>query len=290
MFDSCPDVLDWVARQVPVIGNSAGSLKQAKDLSFFTLLDGLKIVHPAVQSNLPDKPEHWLSKRVGGYGGLHIRPAILNITPHFENVYFQQKAQGIPISMLFVADGNVSKVIGFNQQLTAPMKNLPYCFAGAISNVILPPAVQKAFECAAIKLTSALGLRGICSIDAILGDEDLWVLELNPRLSATFHLYENLLPLHLQGCAGQLSNLPIKTTTSNAQLILYADEAFGIAKDFAWPDWVADRPTAASHDSSVRISPHAPIFSVLASAESAALAYDLLFKRAKKLKKLLNLN
>ena len=297
LFDNCPDVLNWVATQLPVIGHSAEVLKKAKDFSFFALLDSLNIAHPEVQISLPSQPENWLSKQIGGCGGMHIQPAFA-AKPGY---YFQQIQAGTSVSMLFMADGRSVKAIGFNQQLIAPTKSLAYRFAGAVSNVALQPNIHKAFEYAAQALTNALHLRGVCSLDAIVGKdsaegENVWVLELNPRLSATFHLYENLLLLHLQACAGQLclSNVPtisVKMNSSNAQLILYADEALNIPKNFAWPSWVVDIPTVESHDSniksSVKISQRMPICTVLASAESAELAHSLVLQRAQKLTEML---
>jgi predicted ATP-grasp superfamily ATP-dependent carboligase len=291
LFDNCPDVLDWVAKRVPVIGNSAEVLKLVKDFSFFALLDSLNISHPEVQLDFPESPERWLSKQIGGCGGLHIQSAHLETSSDFNHTYFQQKLAGTPVSMLFVADGNTTHLIGFNQQLTAPTTVLPYRFAGAISNVALQPTARKKFEQAAQKLTGALSLRGICSLDAILDGGDVWALELNPRLSATFNLYENLLPLHLEGCVGHSQNISIETNSSHAQLILYADEALAIPEGFVWPSWVADIPTYESCDfdikTGVKISQNMPICSVMASGESAEQAHALLLERAEKLTELL---
>lgn len=288
LFDGCPDLLAWVAKQVPVFGNSADVLKQAKDFSFFCLLDALNIAHPKVQVSLPSQPENWLSKQIGGCGGMHIQPAFA-AKPGY---YFQKIITGTPTSMLFVADGNAAKVIGFNQQLMAPSKKLPYRFAGAISNIALQPNIHEVFEYAAQKLTSVLYLRGICSLDAIIESENVWILELNPRLSASFHLYENLLPLHLQACTGQsclinVPNISIKKSISNAQLILYAVAVLDISKNFSWPSWVTDIPALDIGASSVRINQHMPICSVQASAESAQLAHALVLQRAQKLTEML---
>lgn len=287
VFDGCPHIVDWLAKQLPIFGNSADTLKQAKGFSFFALLDSLNIEHPQVQVNFPDKPEDWLSKQVGGCGGMHVQPLTVKTSKlDLNNTYFQKKQAGTPISMLFVADGQAVHLIGFNQQLTAPTKNLPYRFAGAVSNVTLHPSVHKMFERAAQKLTSALHLRGICSLDAIVQGEDVWMLELNPRLSATFQLYENLLPLHLQSCTSQFSGALVKTNASNAQLILYAEQTLNIPQHFVWPDWVGDIPCAESGDSSVKINQHMPICSVFAQAESAELAQNLVQQRAKQLRDL----
>jgi hypothetical protein len=39
LFDAVPELLNWVATRVPIIGNSAETLKKAKAISFFELLD-----------------------------------------------------------------------------------------------------------------------------------------------------------------------------------------------------------------------------------------------------------
>ena len=232
---------------------------------------------------------NWLSKRLGGTGGTHIKPA----TDNSSGDYFQRKINGKPISMLFVADGKTAQLIGFNEQFIAPTNKMPYRFAGAVGGLILPENIQQQFEHAAQQLTIALGLRGINSLDAIfakdnLTGETLCILELNPRLSATFHLYPNLLTAHLQGCAGELIDIELPANTSNTQLILYADNPVHIAADFAWPNWVADIPAVIDGDSSVIIQKDAPICTVQATANDAETASTLVLQRAKNLRELLN--
>jgi uncharacterized protein len=314
LFDNCPEVLAWVATQVRLLGNVPEVMQVAKSFEFFKLLDELGVQYPEVrlneQNSLPSFPrkresiltlktiskkmdsrfrgnvgekKDWLSKQIGGTGGTHIKPA----TQAKNGDYFQHKIDGKPISMLFVADGKTAQLIGFNEQFIAPTIESPYRFAGAVSNVILADNVQQQFSHAAQKLTSALGLRGICSLDAILAGETLWVLELNPRLSATFHLYSNLLPLHLQGCAGDLKAFQPPQPSANAQLILYADKALAISAYFAWPNWAADIPAVASGETSVKINQDAPICSVLAGADKAEAAHDLVLQRAKTLKEMM---
>ncbi len=288
LFDAEPELLTWIAARVPLIGNAPEVMKAAKEYHFFKLLEDLKIVHPEVRLEFPRNPLDWLSKRLGGTGGTHIRPSSQSISSD----YFQKKRAGKPVSMLFVADGKTAKQIGFNQQFIAPTADMPYRFAGAVSGVTLPAQAQQQFCHAAQQLTAALGLRGINSLDAILDGETLWILELNPRLSATFHLYPNLFPLHIQGCAGDLAGFSLQFKSagvelSSAQLILYADEAVEISFDFVWPDWVADIPSAMDKASSVKIVQYAPICTVLAEAPSADSAHALVLQRAQKLRGML---
>jgi uncharacterized protein len=285
LFDAAPDLLDWIAAQVPLIGNAAEVMRNAKEFGFFSLLGTLKIAHPEVCLELPENTSNWLSKKLGASGGAHIKPA----NQASKGDYFQRKLTGTPISMLFVADGRFARTIGFNQQFVAPMDNMPYRFAGAVNGITLPHNIHVNFEHAAQQLTTTLSLRGINSLDAILDGSLLWILELNPRLSATFHLYENLFSLHMQGCAGSVAAfLPINKS-SRAQLILYADDALEVSSDFVWPDWVADIPAVASKASSVKINQNEPFCTVLAEAENSDAAHALVLQRAKKLREILRL-
>jgi uncharacterized protein len=289
LFDNAADLLAWVAERVPLVGNAPNILKQAKDFSFFKLLDDLGIPHPRVRLTLPKADGNWLAKTLGGSGGLHIRPtnqADLHLIKSRD--YFQEKIAGMPISMLFVANGKTAQTIGFNQQFVAPTVEMPYRFAGAVSNVLIPPNIHAAFEHAAQQLTNALNLRGLNNLDAILDGEKLWILELNPRLSASFHLYENLFSLHLQGVAGDLTTYKAHENAC-AALIIYADDAISIPADFTWPDWTADIPSAEVGESGVKITQNAPVCSVLASAGNAEMAQKLVHQRAEKLRDMLKI-
>lgn len=292
LFDHCPDLLYWVAKRVCLIGNTPDVMQAAKNYSFFKLLDDLEIEHPKVRLTPPDDHD-WLAKKIGGTGGTHIKSVKQAAESGcFQEYYFQKIQAGTPISMLFVADGNTAKTIGFNQQLIAPTSELPYRFAGVVGGIMLPAHIHAAFEQAAQKLTNAFNLRGINSLDAILGsdgsgDEKLWALELNPRLSASFQLYPELLSLHMQGCEGSLDEFLPFINQANAQYILYADKALEIAADFVWPDWVADIPATENEQASVKIGLNEPICSVLVTAENAETAHNLVLQRAKILREML---
>ena len=288
LFDAEPESLSWVAAHVPLIGNAPEVLEQAKGFGFFNLLDVLGITHPEVRSDVPEDAASWLSKKLGGSGGTHIKPANQGEAGSYsQKTYYQKKIAGKPVSMLFVADGKTAKLIGFNLQFVAPFAEMPYRFAGAVGGIDLPVQAQQQFCHAAQQLTAAMGLRGINSLDAILDDETLWILELNPRLSATFHLYPNLFTAHMQGCAGDLTGFSLQQAPAKAQLILYADDAVEIPIDFAWPDWVSDIPSVVDKASSVKIAQNAPICTVLAEAENADSAYTSVLQKAQKLSEMI---
>lgn len=288
LFDAQPELLSWVAARVPLLGNMPEVLEQVKGFGFFKLLDELNITHPEVRLDVPEDAASWLSKKLGGSGGTHIKPANQGEAGgYFQKIYYQKKMAGKPVSMLFVAEGKMAQLIGFNQQFVAPTADMLYRFAGAVSGIDLPALAQQQFGLAAQQLTATMGLRGINSLDAILDGETLWILELNPRLSATFHLYPNLFAAHMQGCTGNLTGFSLQQAPAKAQLILYADDAVEIPIDFVWPDWVADIPSVVDKASSVKIAQNAPVCTVLAEAENADSAYTSVLQKAQKLREMI---
>jgi predicted ATP-grasp superfamily ATP-dependent carboligase len=283
-FEAQTALLSLVETYVPLIGNSVRVVRNMKRaITFFALLDVLNIPHPAVNLQQMRQQDFssgaWLIKRNGGSGGTHIRKAKVN-EPLAQGSYYQQEIQGIPVSLLFAADGTTVREIGFNQQWLAPTSLMPYRYGGAVSRAALLPAIQQQLLEAAQKLTSAVGLRGLNSLDAIMDGERLWVLELNPRLTATFDLYPTingeLFDLHVRASAGSLANWPQLSAKSRAHYIVYAPENISVPATFDWPDWVADVPLPATH-----IKASDPICTVTAEGNSADEAVALMAERVK---------
>jgi predicted ATP-grasp superfamily ATP-dependent carboligase len=254
-------------------------------ITFFALLDVLHIPHPAfrLQQLLQEdlNTASWLIKRNGGSGGTHIR----KVKGHESldaGYYYQQELQGIPVSLLFAADGKSVRQVGFNQQWLAPTSLMPYRYGGAVSQADIPKQVKQQLLESARKITSAVGLRGINSLDAIMSGEHLWVLELNPRLTSTLDLYPSLSPklfdLHVQAVKGELVDFPVSGLKAKAHYIVYAPENMTVPEISTWPDWVADISQPAT-----RIKAGEPVCTVTAEGDTADEAVGLMAQRVKQL-------
>ncbi|CAG0990358.1 hypothetical protein MTYP_02250 [Methylophilaceae bacterium] len=290
-FEARTELLSLVEQYMPLIGNPVRVVRNMKRaLTFFALLDVLNIRHPAVslQQMSPQALASgaWLSKRNGGSGGTHIRKVPAGAVLE-QGSYYQQEIPGIPVSILFAADGTRARAVGFNQQWLAPTPLMPYRYGGAVSRAELPLAVRQQLLEAAQKLTSAVGLRGLNSLDGIMAGERLWILELNPRLTATFDLYPAgngaLFELHMQASAGNLANWPSLGEQARAHYIVYAPGSMRVPGHFDWPDWTADLPRAGSH-----IEAGDPVCTVTAEGSSADEAVMLMAERVRQLIKELN--
>lgn len=285
-FEAQPDLLARIQKRLPLIGNSPAVIKKLKYApDFFAMLNKLDIPYPEVSFEALNDPKDWLCKEAGGSGGTHVLNAKVGVTLP-QGYYYQRLKPGVPISMLFAADGQQIKVVGFNQQWIAPVTSKPYRYGGIVGHAELPASIKQSMQEAAAKITQAIGLRGMNSLDVVWNENEFWVLEINPRLSSTLDLYQsassNLFDLHCQAIAGDLSHFPIIPSSAKARNVLYALQDLTIAENFAWPEWTADIPMPLS------CIPHEqPICTVLAEAKTAHEARDLVLARVQQLSQLL---
>lgn len=275
----------WIARMAErfaLCGNDAATVASVKHpAQFFALLEHLGIPHPETRLEPPLDSGGWLVKQPGGSGGTHVRPWDHGMPSSGAGAYFQRAVDGMPVSLLFAADGKDIEAIGYNLQWCAPAPGMPFRYGGAVGNADLPAHIRAAMREAARKVAAAFGLRGLNSMDFVLSGKLPLALEVNPRLSASFALYDrpqtNLLELHLGACRGELNPF-LSASTSCAHLVHYAERDLVPEETFAWPSWTADLPLPGTHCRAGE-----PLCSIYAEAADAAAARALVFARAREL-------
>ena len=282
-FEAQPHLLAHIHHLIPIIGNSAITVKQSKSPNaFFSLCDHLKMNYPNTQFERPVNTINWLKKTVGGSGGTHIKPLIpllLQIDlPTPSNHYYQKIQAGTPFSCLFLADGLHTQMIGFNEQWCAPTPLLPYRYAGAVSNATLDESVKIKIEDFIQNAVKELGLIGLNSCDFIVENDSVFMLEINPRLSATLDLYRAkkgyLFAAHVEACLGQLNFSPSVEKKSRAHHVVYTKSHAHVPADLDWPEWVSDVPQPYS-----TIPAGAPLCTVNADALTPNLAKKKVLQR-----------
>ncbi|WP_454874205.1 ATP-grasp domain-containing protein [Paraburkholderia xenovorans] len=213
---------------------------------FFALLDALEIAHPPVVFAPPAVAHGWLVKRADGCGGTHIEPAAAFSDPRIPaQIYFQRRRGGRSLSALFIAACGHARVLGFAEQLTCEMGNLPFVHAGSIGPIDLPLTVQARVHAAIAALCAQTRLTGINSCDFLLDGDAFELLEINTRPSSTMTLYETasphawprgLLACHIEAC--RLGRLPAAPTPAAApwragQQVLFAPRPFTVSQSFS---------------------------------------------------------
>lgn len=299
-FEAQPLLLVKISTLLPLIGNSAETIAAVKTPPiFFAKLQQLEISHPHVLSILPDQDfDDFVIKHAGGSGGAHIRLHSAGCHELPEHYYCQQKLSGRPVSLLFLANGSDIDVIGFNEQWLNPGIESPYRYGGAVSNADITASTQQRLITAAKKLTRKLGLLGLNSLDALVqtsdvvsASEQLAVLEINPRLSATVDLYaqQNLFARHVQAClpphsfSRQDDSRHDVDVPHKAHAIVYAELDAELMMPIAWPEWVLDTPLQLPEQmiSGLKIKAGAPVCTVIAYAADAQAAKNMAQARVK---------
>ncbi len=279
-FEAQPQLLLEVEKRLPVLGNHAETLRHCKNPQFFLeLCNAFEMRVPKTTFKRPSRTLGWVSKQLGASGGAHIKPLLPLDLPNPTPVYYQQITEGTPISCLFLADGVHAEVIGFSEQWCAPTTISPYRYGGAVSHASLSQNCKKTITEFIRGISFKLGLRGINSVDFLVDGDDIFALEINPRLSATLDLYTakhgNFFASHIEACQVQLRDWPSASGNSHAHQIIYAKQVTKVPRNVDWPNWVCDIPQPNS-----TIAAGAPICTVTAEARAAWQAKQVVQERA----------
>jgi uncharacterized protein len=278
-FEDRPQVLAQLSDRWRLYGNGADAVARVKDPErFASVCRCCDIPFPEI-SLRPAERRGFLAKRRGGSGGAHVADAARNDSR--EDVYYQVRVPGRPISALLLANGVSAVVLGFSAQWASPTSGQPFRYGGAVRPADIPPGVALRLEKAACRLAAALSLVGLNSADFIVDGDDFWIVEVNPRPGATLDIFEtgfetgvSLFSLHMAACNGDLIDEAPRFDGAKASAICYADRDVAAPARFGWPDWSADRPNAG-----IAIMAGEPLCTVQADAASAADAKALLDER-----------
>lgn len=278
-LETNPDLLDAICFD-NVIGNTSQTLRQCNDISFFfSTMEKFDIPFPEVCNQpQPQMPNSWLTKSklsTGGFGVCCFKQG----DESKENIYFQRKLDGLNFSLTFFANVNDIQVVGFN---TLWSKNLtdkvPYAYAGAINNVDIAESLKSTAIHYAQSLIKVFKLVGLNSIDYILSGNCVYVIEINPRVPATYELYEtkygDLINEHISVCKTKNFSSRQWSKLLRAHAIVYAPETIKVPNDFSWPLWTADRPHAGEI-----INQYQPVCSIFAGGKNEAQIKNMIRMR-----------
>jgi len=288
-LERTPELLDRLAVYGRLCANDAeivAALKQPELAA--ELLRALGWSVPETQRAVPEDPHAWLQKEIGGAGGVHVREA--DCAPARPGAYYQRRAPGRPISVTFLADAERAWVLGFNAQSFHAIGNAPFCYAGA-STCTLPLGLAAEVQARLNRLVRVAGLRGLNGLDFLLDGASMIALEVNPRPTATFELYEEdfpegLVAWHVLSFAGPVPEFGERLTPrpvgSRSYAVVYAGRALHVPDDVDFPEWCRDLPNGGSS-----IGAGAPVLSVFAAGENDAAAQRCLEQRKEEVRRML---
>jgi predicted ATP-grasp superfamily ATP-dependent carboligase len=261
-LENYPEVVQRFARHHSLVGNPAGILKRVRDGSqLYPLLDGAGFAIPETIFHTNGKratPERrWLNKPILSGGGHRVTFARTGGSPK-RGFLLQEFIPGLPCSASFVANGQRAVVLGLSEQLVGMpefgSQGFHYCGnlapLAAVEDSPQGLAILDQVQQIASLLTRSFGLVGVNGFDFILQDGRVFLMEVNPRYSASMELIEKVysLPvfdLHIraviQGALPEINLTPVCKTDPPrfyGKAILYAE------KEIMTPDtnrWLQSR-------------------------------------------------
>ncbi len=269
-FEHQPETIAAIEQRTQVFGNDAGILKRAKDpLTLARLCEANAIRHPSIAFDPPDRPGLWLMKRRGGAGGAHIVPAD-DPSRALDDCYFQRRVAGENMSALFLASEGKAEMIGLSVQWTAPTPTSPFRYGGAAGPLHIEPAQAQEIARSVAAIAHEFELVGLNSVDFLVSDDAIWLLEVNPRPGATLDIFESyeapLFARHVAACEGRLAPTSASFAFKAAEAV-YAPCDIVIGDGRNWPDWAVDRSPPGT-----RIAADDPLCTVLGSGATVDLA------------------
>ncbi len=318
-FENHPDAVDALAVGRTLWGNPPSVLRRVRDP--WQLADALRlrgIPAPVVRmhgSNGPNDsigldhasaadpnepnsssvPIDWLVKPLSSGGGHGVRRWTGERLS--SSNYLQQRVQGVPGSLVFVAAGGRAVPLGMSRQLIGDRAfgadGYRYC------GNILAPAGDRQFEQDEALVDAASGLAraaaedfslvGLNGIDFVAADGVPHPIEVNPRWCASMELVEcaygvSMFGAHVVACVREtVPVFDLATARREAQ-------AVGKAIVFAHRDVTMGDVRLWLDDPTVRDVPHAgepiatgqPICTVLAHGTDSAVCYAALVRRAER--------
>jgi methenyltetrahydromethanopterin cyclohydrolase len=284
------NTLAFLYERLCVIGNTLDVFSSIQNKNnFFSRLRQLQIPYPDVAFQAPADNDAWLIKPMQGEGGIGIKKykdQQINVASY----YWQKQCAGVPMSVLFVANGTEFIIYGFNKQFLIQIGDNEFVFSGVISQPEINDYIVQTVSSWLACLVSEFALKGFNSLDFIAEEKQCYALEVNARPSASMQLYnEDLLATHINSFLdGNDPLLPEQkaweegVNSYRAYKILFAETEVFIKQNIEWPVWVVDIPIARSF-----IHTGKPICSIIADGKNEQQVFENLKLRQQQLSKLL---
>lgn len=213
-LENSPDLIDQLAQLRPLLGNRGDVVRRVRDpFVLRAVLSAHGIPFPRIEKSASDLPRDgaWLRKRVRSAGGLQVsvwdehNPAPTEQAGY----YFQERVRGLTCSAVFVAGRGDAVLLGVTQQFvgTAWTGARTFQYAGSVGPLPITDSAQVQLVTIGKALACECGLVGLFGVDAILAGDSAWLIEVNPRYTASVEVLEHALglqaiALHVARCEG----------------------------------------------------------------------------------------
>ncbi len=212
-LENHPDRVERLSRTHRLLGNPAEALRAVRNpfrVAEVLGRTGLKQAEVRPDSVGLPRDGTWLVKPLASGGGRSIQHLDLDTVLPPEPCYFQRLVAGPSFSSLFLARSGRSELIGVSRQLIGSPGS-PFAYRGSIGPCELPGRSWTRLGLLGQVLASTFSLVGLFGVDHVLQDDEPWVVEINPRYTASVEVLElalgrSLFAEHVSACLGKLES------------------------------------------------------------------------------------
>jgi uncharacterized protein len=248
-LENYPEIVQKISERHELLGNGPDVLRRVRSRDeLFGFLEQWMIFLPEISLVDPPPTRTWIIKRFMSGGGLGIRFSTLQ--SHLaKGEYYQEWVDGMAASVSFLANGLGAEPMYASQQFqsVAYLGAPPFHYSGGITasrwELPFPPRWRKFFKEFGHSFAQRFQLRGVFGIDFIFRDHALWLLEVNPRFTASMGLFEcffdaSLVNFHVDVCR---NNEPMDVPLPRFDSSYYANGILYTRDDFHITDRMSDR-------------------------------------------------
>jgi predicted ATP-grasp superfamily ATP-dependent carboligase len=288
-LENYPQLIDRLAAIRPLLGTSGEPLRQCRDpLLLQNLCRASGLLFPETRVYGDDLPRDgsWLVKSYRGASGIGVSVLEgdhMHSRSSAQQAFFQRRVEGVPAAAVFAISEREAHLLGVTGQLVGDSRlgAKRWQYAGSVGPLRISSAIESQLAQFGEMLRSGLRLRGLVGADLLIAGDRLWLVEINPRYTASVEVVERLSGVHAVAAhvASCTLNLPSEShakrsdSLQHGKAILFAKRDVVISP--ALNDWamnhsgldqgretsLADIPAAGE-----RIAAGHPVMTVLISA------------------------
>jgi len=215
--------------------------------------------------------------------------------------YFQQFVDGDPCSALYIAACGRAEFLGVTRQLVGAAWTgaTGFQYTGSLGPLELPEHIETEFWQIGGSLAKQFGLIGLFGVDAVIAEDRVWPIEVNPRYTASVEVLERAIgieavAMHVQACRdGRLPQPPKQRCKCFCgKAVIYANKTLTVPEQFprfagqvnqhAARPAIADIPTSGQ-----QIEAQRPVVTVFAEADSLSTVRHQLESRVRQTQSIL---
>ena len=197
-LENDPETLRLIQNQRPMFGAAPECLNFFRsEIDLSSLVAGIECGVPNVLTQLSDvschtDPTEWLIKTQSSSGGLGVRHYETECSLQVDE-FLQRYVPGTPLSALYHRHDQTTQMVGACVQVTGEptLGGTGFKFCGCVGPIKLDDRLCSILNSVGRKI-AARNLTGVFGADFIVSENGVWLIEVNPRITASHELYDFL--------------------------------------------------------------------------------------------------